>query len=92
MSLHYGFSDSGDDNAESGPYECSDADHCDNGVECLGEHNYSEEYNRRLWGIYDSSQSINKSVEKSPDKSVDKSVEKSVEKSVDKSVEKSVAQ
>lgn len=73
MSLHYGFSDSEQDDADSGPYECSDPDNCDNGVDCKGEHNYSEEYIRLRWGKHDLSESVNKS-----ENTIDKSLEKSV--------------
>lgn len=77
MSLHYGFSHSEHDDADSGPYKCSDPD-CDNGVDCKGEHNYSEEIIRLRWGKHDLSESVNKS-----ENTVDKSLEKSVS-SVDK--------
>lgn len=39
-----GFSDSDDE--LSGSYRCSDPDHCDRGVDCDGDHTYSEEYLR----------------------------------------------
>lgn len=43
MSIHYGFSDSDNESANTVNYTCSDPDHCDKGVDCDGEHGYSHE-------------------------------------------------
>ena len=43
MSIHYGFSDSDNESANTVNYTCSDPDHCDKGVDCDEEHRYSHE-------------------------------------------------